>query len=415
MKVNDIRERRALLTVEARALLTAAETASRALSTDEAARFDAIKAEITGLETSEARAVYLADIERRATGQPVTGSGDKHFDTECRAFSLVKAMASQVPGLTVDCGREVEVSAELRKRSGRGGEGIAVPMSVFEVERRVMTSTAPVGAPGGNLIATDLRSDLYFDRLRAALRIKQLGATILSGLVGNVDIPNLKTSATAGWVAENTPIPASDLAFAKASLTPRHVGALTEFSRNMLLQSTPDIEELVRADFAAILAEAVDQAAINGPGGIAPTGILTLLGVNTGTTPLNWNNALALIANMEIAGSAGTGWLASPRTVQVARTKTKIDADGSGGFIMDGPNSLAGYPLLSTALMPLGAAIFGKWSDLIIGYWSSFDLLVNPYESVAYSKGNVQVRAMLTCDITVRHIESFAAEVGWLT
>ena len=46
---------------------------------------------------------------------------------------------------------------------------------------------------------------------------------------------------------------------------------------------------------------------------------------------------------------------------------------------------------------------------MLSGYWSAFDLLVNPYESAAYAKGNVQVRAMMTCDIAVRYAESFSA------
>jgi hypothetical protein len=41
--------------------------------------------------------------------------------------------------------------------------------------------------------------------------------------------------------------------------------------------------------------------------------------------------------------------------------------------------------------------------------WSELDILVNPFESAAYSKGNVQIRAMVTVDIAVRHPESFAA------
>ena len=36
-------------------------------------------------------------------------------------------------------------------------------------------------------------------------------------------------------------------------------------------------------------------------------------------------------------------------------------------------------------------------------------MLVNPYETSAYSKGNVLVRAMLTCDMAVRRPQSFAA------
>ena len=69
---------------------------------------------------------------------------------------------------------------------------------------------------------------------------------------------------------------------------------------------------------------------------------------------------------------------------------------------------LAGYPVAMTSLVPSQAIIFGTWSDLLVGFWSELDVLVNPYESTAYSKGNVQVRAMATCDVALRHVESFA-------
>ena len=55
------------------------------------------------------------------------------------------------------------------------------------------------------------------------------------------------------------------------------------------------------------------------------------------------------------------------------------------------------------------ALVYGNWSELLIGLWSELDVLVNPYSETAYSKGNVQVRAMMTVDIAVRHPASFAA------
>jgi hypothetical protein len=88
-------------------------------------------------------------------------------------------------------------------------------------------------------------------------------------------------------------------------------------------------------------------------------------------------------------------------------------------MIMERPNQLAGFPAASTNLVPsnlakgtgtdLSALIFGNFADLLLGYWSELDVLVNPYESTAYSKGNVQVRGMVTMDVDVRHPESFAA------
>ena len=77
-------------------------------------------------------------------------------------------------------------------------------------------------------------------------------------------------------------------------------------------------------------------------------------------------------------------------------------------MVMEAPRTLAGYPVSMTSLVPASTIIFGNWADLLLGFWSELDILVNPYESTAYSKGNVQVRAMATCDVALRHAESFA-------
>jgi hypothetical protein len=43
----------------------------------------------------------------------------------------------------------------------------------------------------------------------------------------------------------------------------------------------------------------------------------------------------------------------------------------------------------------------------MLGIWSEVDLLVNPFDSTAYARGGVLVRAMATCDIAVRHPNAF--------
>jgi hypothetical protein len=75
-----------------------------------------------------------------------------------------------------------------------------------------------------------------------------------------------------------------------------------------------------------------------------------------------------------------------------------------------------GYPQYWTNLASFPAAptdplVFGNWADLIIGFWSELDVLVNPFETTAYSMGNVMIRAAMTLDIQKRHPESF----GWFS
>lgn len=427
MNLHAIREAKASKVAALRALLASADTEKRALTSDERSSFETIKGEITGLEADEQRTQFLEDVERRAAGQRVAGGGnDKNFDAECRAFSLVKAIAAQLPNSTVDAGREREISQELARRSGRTFTGIAVPTAVFLEERGVITTALPAAGPGSNIISTDYRGDQFIDRLRNAIKVRGLGATVLSNLTGNVDIPRLKASITTGWVAENAAITASDAQFEKISLTPKHVGAIAEYSRNMLQQASPDIEQLLRNDMALMLGEAVDLAAINGSGASnQPLGILGTSGIGSVAIgaaggPITWAAVIDLIASVETVNGVGSGFITNAKVTKSARRTLKTTADTASNMVMTDPSSLAGYPLAVSNLVPstltkgastgiCSALIFGNWADLILGYWSELDVLVNPYESTAYSKGNVQIRAMATMDVAVRHAASFGA------
>lgn len=417
MNLRDLNEKRALLITEMRSLTEKPAGAAGDLSTEQATRFDALKSELEAVEKSLGRQKVLDDAERRMQGQQLAGSGDDRFDESCRDFSLRAAIAGAA-GLAVEWGREKEIGAELAKRAGRAPQGVFVPMNVFHVplEKRVVTGAGE----GSNIIATDLRGDQFIDVLRAKMVVRRLGARVLSGLVGNVDIPKLSVSATSAWVADNAALSANDPDFTKVQLTPKHAGVITEFSRSTLLQSSPDIEQLLRMDFAKLLAGALDQAAINGGGSNEPNGVLaTATGIDKttsmGATP-TWAKILTLIELVEEANAEGSAWVTTPGVVRLLRSTAKVSSTDSV-MIMESKDRLADYPLASTQNAPytLGspaegdALVFGNWADVLIGFWSELDILVNPYESTAYTKGNVQIRAMMTCDVGVRHAGSFAA------
>ena len=419
MKLKDLLEKRARHVKEMRAIADNPEGAGGDLSQDQAKRFDEIKGELESTEKAIERQRLLDEAERRMDGESLTASGNDGFENEVRNFSIVRAIAGQA-GMNVDDGREREISSELQRRSGNKFQGMAVPMQALE--ERVITTTAPGAGPGSNLIATDHLGHQWIDLLRSKLVIKRLGARVLNGLVGNVDIPRLKASATYGWVAENSALSAADMQFDMAPLSPKHAGALAELSRNMLQQSSPDIETLVRHDMAAILARAVDGVAIQGGGSNEPTGILETTGIGdvamgTNGGPLDGDSVIDLISAVADE-DAETGSLSFLTNTKVKAAAMKLK-DGDGRYLgLD--TVFQSTPRAFSNLVPsdldkgtstgvCSALIYGNFADLLIGYWSAFDLLVNPYESTAYSKGNVQIRAMLTCDVAVRHPESFAA------
>ena len=49
---------------------------------------------------------------------------------------------------------------------------------------------------------------------------------------------------------------------------------------------------------------------------------------------------------------------------------------------------------------------FGNWSDLIIGEWGYLDIDVNRYRD-AWASGGIEIRALQSLDIEVRHPKSF--------
>lgn len=428
MTLRELMEKRARLRSQMKAINDKPEGEAGDLSDAQERQFAELRSDFEKIEKAIERQTLIDEADRRSAGAPVGETGDADFDRECRAFSLTRAIAGAA-GLDVDAGREREVSAELRRRNPGAFKGLAVPMSVFErraapadYERRVVTTALPAGGPGGNIVATDFRADLFVDILRAQMITQRLGATVLSGLRGNVDIPRLKKSAATGWVAENAAIAAGDHEFEKVAMTPKHVGAITEFSRNMLLQSTPDIEALIRNDFALVLAQALDAAALNGGGANEPTGILATAAVDKTVSMAapSWAAVLDLINIVEEGNAAGSGFAMRPLAATKLRKTAKVNATDSV-MVMESPDSLAGFPVARSTLIPIDtvpvpdttSVIFGQWADLLIGYWSAFDLLVNPFESTAYSKGNVSVRGMLTADIQLRHPESFAASTDF--
>lgn len=424
-KLHELQEERAAIVTQMRALNDKAETEKRDLSADEVTQFATMKTSLADLDAKIGRAQVLADAERGAPAIAHGKVGDGQFEERARDFSIVKAIRASLPadlgGGGVDAGFEREISAEVARRSGRTFEGIAVPEQIFLQEKRTLL----VGSSAADLVPNVHRSDLFIDRLRNALVMERLGATVMDGLVGTIDIPRQTGSSTAQWVAEDGSLTETDAAFDDVTLSPKTVGAMTSYSRRTLLNASPSIEQLVRNDLAAVIASAIDEKAIAGDGtGNTPTGILNTAGIGSVAMGTNggaptWQSVLDLIAALEVANVEGSAFLSNSKFTKKARGTVKV-AGTDSVMLMEEPGELAGYPFVTTNAVPsnltkgttnaaASALIFGKFQDLLIGYWSGISVVLNPYETTAYAKGRVLVRAMRDVDVQVRRPESFAA------
>ena len=186
MNLRELRERRAQLVGEMRSITNKPAGSNGDLSADQVTSCDKLNAELRATEQHVERLELLAEVERSMEGEQLTGTGDNRLDDQLREFSLRKAIASQVPDLarTIDCGRELEISKEIARRAGRPFAGMAVPMAVFQLEKRTLVGGGSSPDFGGrNLIPTDHQG--FIDVLRARLIVRRLGATVLSGLQGS--------------------------------------------------------------------------------------------------------------------------------------------------------------------------------------------------------------------------------------
>ena len=402
MRLHEIKEKRAALVTEMRGILA---NAGDKLSAEQQTKFDGLKTQITDLEGQEARANFLEAEERRLLGNvPNSESRDK-AQLEGNV-SISRILQAKMEGRSLT-GAEAEYAQETERRTGRTAEGVFVPLSLFEKRGTVNTTTT-----GNDLVGTDLRGDQYVGALRNNLLARRLGVRVLSGLQGNVSIPRFTTGTTAGWVAEGTGLTGSDMTFDSITLTPKHAGGITEMSRQLIQQSSPDCEQLIRDDLSFVLAQAIDSALIKGGGANEPTGVLATANVQTANlATLSWANVLAMLQKLDLVNASAANIVASTKVK--AKLMGTLKSAGIAGYLMEG-GKMADLPVYfsnqvaeKTGTPNTGKLIAGDWSQVMLGLWSEVELLINPFDSTAYARGGVLVRAMATCDIAVRHPTAF--------
>ena len=301
-------------------------------------------------------------------------------------------------------GFEIEASDAAAAKLGRQSRGITIPQEILSRD----LATSPASA-GGNLVATDLLAGSFIDLLRNASALDRAGATVLTGLTGNVAIPRQSGAATAYWVAESGAPSESQQTLDQVTMMPRTVAAYTDYSRRLLIQSSVDVENMVRSDLARVLALKIDLAGLYGTGtNSEPLGLKNTTGIGTENFDADVPTFSEVVAlESDVAGA--NALLGSPVYLMNAAMrgslKTKAKDTGSGLFVyQDG--EVNGYRGDVSNQVAANDLWFGNFADLLIGYFSGLDLMVDPYSNS--TSGTVRVVAMQDVDIAVRHPESFS-------
>jgi HK97 family phage major capsid protein len=348
-----------------------------------------------------------------------------------KRFSLVKflrdaASPSGLKGVEMEMHQEAEIEAQHNKLEIRNF-GIPAALLRKPAERRDMT--AGTAGQGGNTVATELRG--FIDALRSKLILARMGANFMGGLIGDVKIPRQITKSTPTEAAENGTAGEESITFDQVSLSPNRLPATSDISKQLLIQSSQDVERLVINDLISEMRRRIDAMGINGSGSSnEPTGILQTTGIGDvagGTNGLAPTRANLINIKKEVAIDDAEMSRVGFITNEDAKAKLQTTAvdSGSGLFVWpDVGGTLVGYNAETSSLVPndltkgsssgvCSAIIFGNFEDLIVAQWGGLDILVDPYSKSA--SGLVVITADTYYDVAVRHAESFSAMQDALT
>lgn len=374
-----------------------------------------------------AEALLAARAEERGTQaeSPEIGMSDK----EVRQFSFLKMFrAMAFPESTQfrkDAAFEFECSlAAADKHKGERKGDQMIPHDVLVVGRAMDAGTlraagfntralsATLADTGNALVGTQHLAASFIDLLRNRMVLAGLGAMTLTGLNGNLAIPRQVGGASMYWLdPENNDIPAEGLpSFDQVALTPKNAAAFTELTRQLLLQSSPDAENLVRMDLAKQMALGLDKAAMYGSGiDGQPRGIINMTGINT-VDFAGVNPTFAEVVQMETEvaldnADEGNAAYAMGAGLRGYFKTTEKFTGSNGATIWEPGNQVNGYGAVVSNQVEAADLLFGNFSDVIIGMWGGLDMLVNPYSGD--KAGTVRITAHQSCDTAGRHPESF--------
>lgn len=342
-----------------------------------------------------------------------------HAKAQNKRFSLVKFLREltedKLSGLELEA---AEAGAEEYRRLGLSQAGTVIPTFIL---RDISGQSA---GTDGKAIG-EVMPNRYVEILKEKLVISQLGATVLTGLVGTLPVIT-SAQIAAGWGAEGAESPVTKASFARAEMTPHRNFVSTAFTKDLLRQTSLDVENFLINLMTEAHANLIETAAICGDGtGNSPKGILeycnedngNLLAIGTNGGAIAWKNIVALESriNSVNANRGNLGYLTNAKVVGDMKTLERTSGNGrylieggmTNGYKCEWSNLVPSNLTKGTAASKCSAMIFGNFADLYIGEWGGLDLVIDPYTKAR--TGEVVLTINAWNDILVAEPKSFAA------
>ena len=368
--------------------LLEAVTALKSVDLKDQAAVDAAEAKVNEL-TRELDIAKKADAaERLAVAQHLQKEEKKGH-----TFSIIRFLNGAMPGATLS-GLEAEMAAESAKelqRSGIAPKGLVIPAAVFT--RSASGQNAGTNADGGNLVITGQH---YVDEVSERLTVFKMGATVLTDLVGNVDLPSVG-GVTFAFVNEGVSTSSTKKAtVAKATLSPKGIRGHMAVTRDLLAQSSLNVEQILKDRIIAAEAACIDKAAL---------AAIVSAATSAGTS-FSYANLVAMetAINAANANRGKMGYILPAADWGLAKVTQK--ASGFPAMILEPGDIINGYKADFSNQFAANTPVFGNFEDLFIGRWGGVEILVDPFTMA--DTGEIKLQLFSYADVKVALDKSFS-------
>lgn len=327
---------------------------------------------------------------------------------DLKRFSLGRAIQLRAQGKALD-GAEREFTDEWAKRYGQENEGSIVIPRPDQIRAMLATDFSA----GGSTVPTSLGQ--LVDKLDDTPVVERAGATVISGVSGNIALPRITGGTTAERTSEGSAPTSSELTTDDIKFSPNAYSVSTDYSKQLLLQSGIAIESYIQNDQGKRISLLKDKDCLIGTGASGQIkGVLAYdsgSGINTvtfGGAP-TW----AKVVDFEAAIQSDNGdvstmrWVTTPGVISKWKTTSKVSNDAMFIIGMDGMAN--GYEILRTNQISGSYAnyvVFGAWDQMVIVYYGGREIVVDPY--TVSNAGKVRITTLEHADMKLKHPESFA-------
>ena len=244
------------------------------------------------------------------------------------------------------------------------------------------TTVAGWAAELVNIVVADFLNQLPIIAVYPKLALK--GPRYTFGTAGVIKVPARAATPqiNGSFVGEGQPIPVRKLGLSAITLTPKKMGVISEFTREMGLHSTPAIEGVIRQAINEDTAVAIDTVLIdaNPATTIRPAGLLNgIAGLTPSAAALRLDKIIADIAALMapiIANRGGRDLVLICNPAQKLSMDWAVTANGQFVFASDNVPAMRGITVVSSTTVPASELIMVDAADFasVTGDSPQFDV-----------------------------------------